>query len=147
MVAQWYPPNFYPVIVAGTTWHWELPPFIDTATGGWFNWTAEPGRWLLEADLKDRHGQLIARFASAGTRDGDIVGDADGLVSFDMVAASTELLPITRTYINSTDPRVAAWRHRAPLFFDLVVVDTAAGVPTSWVLAAGFVTVQQSLTA
>lgn len=139
----WYPPQTYPVIVAGATWHWEFP-FIATATLEPFDWTEEPSRWLLKADLRDRRDQRLARFRETGDREGTITGRSDGVVAFDMTAGETSQLPITRTYINTTDPRVAGWRSRGLLFLDLTVTDNTTN--ELWVLASALVTVQKLVT-
>lgn len=147
--APWQPPQAYPVIVAGADWHWEYPPFKHSGTlgplGAVFDWTEEPTRWFLQAALRDKNDQLLATLASGGTRDGDITGQADGIVAFDLVAAKTALLPITRSYTNSADPRLSPWPYRAVHPFDLIVTDLETD--EVWPLVAGLVTVQQSPTA
>lgn len=143
MPAQWYPPQTYPVIVQGATWHWEFP-FLNSATLQPFDWLEDPSRWTLKADLRDRKGQLLARFRESGTRDGTLSGGSDGVVSSDMTAEETADLPLTRTYVNTTDPRVAAWRNRGNHFLDLTVTDNVTD--ELWVLISALVTVQKLIT-
>lgn len=148
MTDAWFPPQSYPVITAGLAWHWEYPPFKHSGDlgprGTPFDWTADPDRWLFNADIKDRNEQLLAHLSSTGTRDGDIAGLANGLIAFDMSAEKTVLLPITRPYASSSDPRVDPWRSRGALFFDLVITDMETDTP--WPGANGLVTVQQLVT-
>lgn len=140
-----FPPVTYPTIIAGTSWHWEFPPFLDTSDdriGEPFDWTEEPARWLLEASLTNTAGRVLAYLSNSGSPDGDITADDVGVVAFDLDSSKTADLPITRTYTNSVDPRIAAFRSRAPLFFTLTVTDLDN--PTDvWPLLTGVVTVQQ----
>lgn len=144
----WQPPQAYPVIVAGVTWHWEYPPFKHSGllgpAGTVFDWTEDEARWLLQADIKDRDGQALAHLASAGTRDGDVEGMATGIVAFDLDLAVTAELPLTREYVSSSDPRVSPWRTRGVHFMDLIVTDL--DTDEIWLLVNALVTVQQLVT-
>ena len=144
----WFPPQTYPVITAGLAWHWEYPPFKHTGDlgprGTVFDWTAEPGRWQFDADIRDGNAQVLASLSSTGVRDGDIAGLSNGVIAFDLPESITVELPITRPYTNSTDPRVTAWRSRRTHFFDLVITDLVTETP--WPGANGLITVQQLVT-
>lgn len=144
----WFPPQTYPVITAGLAWHWEYPPFKHSGDlgprGTPFDWTADPDRWEFNADIKNRNSQLLAHLSSTGARDGDIAGLADGRITFDMTDAKTLLLPVTRRYVSSSDPRVAPWYSRGTHFFDLVITDLDTATP--WPGANGLITVLQLVT-
>lgn len=141
----WYPPQIYPVIVAGASFHWETPPFIDVTTGQPFDWTAEPDRWELVAEMRDRTGSLLATFDNIGTpAAGSITAQADGILAFDLHYLYTATLPLTRPYTNSTDPRVSGWHHRGSHAMDLVLTDLDDD--EIYTLFDGSVTVQQMVT-
>lgn len=143
MPAEMQPPADYPIIVAGSTWIWRYLAH-DDETFDDFNWTATPGRWQVEAEIRDRDEQLLARLANFGSPAGTITLAADGVVELTLPAAVTATLPWTRTYTNSTDPRVAGWRNRGSHAYDLVAIDTTTS--ERLVLVHGFVTVQQPVT-
>lgn len=140
------PPADYPVIVAGSTWIWRQWAH-DDETGQPFNWREDSGRWLVEAEIRDRSGQLLTRLASSGARDGMIQLHGDGELTFILDASVTAELPITRPYTNSTDVRIAGRRHRGAHAFDVIATDTWADPVEAIALVSGFVTVQQLVTA
>ena len=96
----------------------------DDDTGLPVDWT--DGTWQVEMELQDRSGQAYARIANFGSRDGDVTL-SDGELTIELTGEATAALPITRTPLNTTDPRVVAYRHRNPLFFTLVATETTSG--------------------
>lgn len=144
-----FPSTFYPVIVAGADWHWVVAPFRHTGVlgpkGDIFDWPSYDDRFELTSEIRDRTGTLLASFSSEAGADGTLTGLADGTVAYDLAQEFTEVLPVTRLYTNSTDPRVAGWRHRGAHAIDLVVIDHDDG-DTQYILLSGQATVQQLVT-
>jgi hypothetical protein len=128
-------------VIAGTAFD-EVFLILDANTGDYVDWTV--GTWHVEAEIHDRTGQLLARLANYGSPDGTITLSAGGLLTLHLDAAVTADLPITRTYINSTDPRVAAWRARGAHVFDLTATETVSGDVSG--LVWGQITVNEPVT-
>jgi hypothetical protein len=128
-------------VIAGTDFD-EVYPILDTATGDYVDWTV--GTWHVEAEIRDRNEQLLARMANYGTPDGTITLGSGGLLTLHLDASVTAGLPVTRTYTNSTDPRVAAWRARGAHVFDLTATETVSGDVSA--LVWGQFTVNQPVT-
>jgi hypothetical protein len=127
--------------IAGTDFD-EVYWILDTETGEYVDWT--DGTWHVEAEIHDRTGQLLARLANYGTHDGTITLGAGGLLTLHLDASVMAGMPVTRTYTNSTDPRVAAWRARGAHVFDLTATETVSGDVSG--LVWGQFTVNQPVT-
>lgn len=97
----------------------------DDQTGDFVDWG--DALWQVRMEVRDRGGQLLARLANFGTRDGEITLLSEGRLKVELDGAFTATLPITRAYTNSTDPRIATFRHRGVLFFDLIATDASGG--------------------
>lgn len=97
----------------------------DDTTNDWVDWSDDV--WQVRMEIRDRRGELLARLANYGTRDGEITLLSEGRLTIFLAGSVTAGLPITRPYTNSTDPRIAAFRHRGVLFFDLIATATTAG--------------------
>lgn len=135
------PPVDYVTIVAGADWDWKQRA-IDDDTREDFDWTSGP--WHVEAEIRNHNDRLLARLANFGSPDGPITLDAEGMLTFHLDAAVTAGLPITRTYINSTDPRIATWRNRGAHAFDVIATNTSNDTVVP--LVSGAATVQQRVT-
>lgn len=133
------PQQDYWSVIAGTDLD-EVYDILDRETGDFVDWN--DGSWEVEAVIRDRNGEQVARIANFGTRDGEATLLADGRLQLNLPAAVTAELPITRTYTNSTDPRVAAWKHRGALPFELIATETVTTDVSGLVI--GELTVNQS---
>lgn len=136
-------PVSYPdPIIGGSDWDWKFN-FVDDDDATAFDWTVDS--WQVTLTIKDRNDQVLAVLANYGSPDGTITLQANGLLVANLPGAFTATMPVTRTYINATDPRVAAWRNRGAYVFDLVAVNLTQGYTLTSV--SGSVLVQQPVTA
>lgn len=120
-----------PIVRRGAGWHWENQ-WIDTNTGEPFDFTT--ATLTLTSTLRDPSGAVLAVLNNLGTGDGTLSGDDFGVLSWDLPMAVVDTLPITRTYRTTSDRRVASWRDRGLIVFDLQVDD---GVNDPWTFFDG----------
>lgn len=131
-----------PIAYHGSTFHWEVP-FVDTATGKPFDFTAHAAANLqFVTELLDRDGQVLATLNNIGSGDGTISGNADGVLAWDLPAAVVNTLPITREYRSSSDPKT--WRTRHRIVFALAVTDVL--LAETWTLLDSQLVVSPALT-
>ncbi|HWU22604.1 MAG TPA: hypothetical protein VN088_13810 [Nocardioides sp.] len=133
--------NPAPIVRRQAAWHWENQ-WLDTDTGEVFDFTAR-GDLTITSTIRDNTGKVYATLNNRGTGDGTLTGGADGLLEWDLPEAVVNTLPITRTYRGKADPRVATWRNRGLLVFDLVVDD---GVNDPWTFFDGQLVVCAAIT-
>jgi hypothetical protein len=105
---------------------------LDVTYDMWDNLTGAPpdwgvGTWEVTCDVRDNRGALLAHLANFGARDGDVYLLDGGKLRLLLAGSFTATLPITRTYVNSTDPRIATFRHRGVLFFTMIATETESG--------------------
>lgn len=139
-------PLVYPTLIAGTDWVFFFRAYDSDNVKQPFNWIADPGRWLVEMEVRDSQTMLLARLANTGTRDGDITLGADGVLACLLPGAFTDTLPLTRVYSLASDPRTFGYTHRGALPFDLIATDTEADPVERHPQVHGFLTVQQRVT-
>lgn len=136
-------PVAYPdPIVIGSDWDWKFL-FVDDTEVDYFDWMVDD--WELTIQLRDRTGQLLATLANFGSPDGTITPLTSGELALNLPGSVTADLPPTRVYINSTDPRIATWRNRGSLFFDLQAVNVTQDYTVTPL--SGFVPVQKPVAA